>query len=91
MHAVTSGQSSEFSIVEGFSYIIQAGELIQIADKDFAAFFCRFVWASPKSCDYLPGHQGRNHVVVWTGNTMNYLVTAASWRRLILQPNFANS
>jgi ribose transport system permease protein len=27
------------SIVEGFSYIIQTGELIQIADKDFASFF----------------------------------------------------
>jgi hypothetical protein len=53
-------------------------------------------------CLNAPGHlnpmtalarqlQGRNHEVVWTGNTMNYLVTTASWRRLILQPNFANS
>ena len=27
------------SIVEGFSYIIQTGELIQISDKGFASFF----------------------------------------------------
>lgn len=35
------------SIVEGFSYIIQTGELIQISDKGFASFFAGSLGAIP--------------------------------------------